>query len=84
MNLQHELVDLISTIQVLDKHYDEAFDGIEDNLAGLRRNNLYLEERNKMLSKKVDALIDYLGVEIKFPDTSLKAVKLDNGVSNNN
>lgn len=84
MNLQHELVDLISTIQVLDKHYDEAFAGIEDNLEGLRRNNLYLEERNKVLSKKVDALIEYLEVEIKFPDTSLKAVKLDKEVSNNN
>ena len=84
MNLQHELVDLISTIQVLDKHYDEAFASIEDDLAELRRNNLYLEERNKVLSKKVDALIDYLEVELKFPDTSLKAVKLDNGVSNNN
>jgi len=84
MNLQHELVDLISTIQVLDKHYDEAFADIEDDLAELRRNNLYLEERNKVLSKKVDALIEYLEVEIKFPDTSLKAVKLDNGVSNNN
>ena len=63
MNLQHELVDLISTIQVLDKHYDEAFADIEDDLAELRRNNLYLEERNKVLSKKVDALIDYLEVE---------------------
>lgn len=84
MNLQHELVDLISTIQVLDKHYDEAFADIEDDLAELRRNNLYLEERNKVLSKKVDALIEYLEVEIKFPDTSLKAVKLDKEVSNNN
>ena len=84
MNLHHELLDLISTIQALDKHYDETFAGIEDDLAELRRNNLYLEERNKVLSKKVDALIEYLEVEIKFPDTSLKAVKLDNGVSNNN
>lgn len=84
MNLQHELVDLISTIQVLDKHYDEAFADIEDDLAELRRNNLYLEERNKVLSKKVDALIEYLEVEIKFPDTSLKAVKLNKEVSNNN
>jgi len=84
MNLHHELLDLISTIQVLDKHYDEAFAGIEDDLAELRRNNLHLEERNKMLSKKVNALIDYLEVEIKFPDTSLKAVKLDKEVSNNN
>ena len=50
MNLHHELLDLISTIQVLDKHYDEAFVGIEDDLAELRRNNLYLEERNKVLS----------------------------------
>ena len=84
MNLHHELLDLISTIQVLDKHYDEAFAGIEDDLAELRRNNLHLEERNKMLSKKVNALIDYLEVEIKFPDTSLKAVKLNKEVSNNN
>jgi hypothetical protein len=84
MNLQNELVDLISTIQVLDKHYDETFAGIEDDLAELRKYNLHLEERNKMLSKKVNALIDYLGVEIKFPDTSLKAVKLDKEVSNNN
>jgi hypothetical protein len=45
---------------------------------------LHLEEQNKILSKKVDALIDYLNVEIKFPDTSLKAVKLDKEVSNNN
>ena len=84
MNLHHELLDLISTIQALDKHYDESFDGIEDDLAELRRSNLHLEEQNKMLSKKVDALIDYLNVEIKFPDTSLKAVKLDKEVSNNN
>jgi len=84
MNLHHELVDLISTIQVLDKHYDEAFAGIEDDLAELRRSNLYLEDRNKKLSQKVDALIEYLEVEIKFPDTSLKAVKLDKEVSNNN
>jgi hypothetical protein len=84
MNLHHELLDLISTIQVLDKHYDEAFAGIEDDLAELRRSNLYLEDRNKKLSQKVDALIEYLEVEIKFPDTSLKAVKLDKGVSNNN
>lgn len=84
MNLQHELLDLISTIQVLDKHYDEVNASIEDDLAELRRNNLYLEERNKVLSKKVDALIEYLEVEIKFPDTSLKAVKLDKEVSNNN
>ena len=84
MNLHHELLDLISTIQVLDKHYDEAFAGIEDDLAELRRTNLYLEDRNKKLSQKVDALIEYLEVEIKFPDTSLKAVKLDKEVSNNN
>jgi hypothetical protein len=84
MNLHHELLDLISTIQVLDKHYDEAFAGIEDDLAELRRSNLYLEDRNKKLSQKVDALIEYLEVEIKFPDTSLKAVKLDKEVSNNN
>lgn len=84
MNLHHELLDLISTIQALDKHYDEAFAGIEDDLAELRRSNLYLEDRNKKLSQKVDALIEYLEVEIKFPDTSLKAVKLDKGVSNNN
>ena len=84
MNLHHELLDLISTIQVLDKHYDETFAGIEDDLAKLRQHNLHLEERNKMLSKKVNALIDYLEVEIKFPDTSLKAVKLDKEVSNNN
>jgi hypothetical protein len=84
MNLHHELLDLISTIQALDKHYDEAFAGIEDDLAELRRSNLYLEDRNKKLSQKVDALIEYLEVEIKFPDTSLKAVKLDKEVSNNN
>ena len=84
MNLHHELLDLIATIQVLDKHYDEAFAGIEDDLAELRRSNLYLEERNKKLSQKVDALIEYLEVEIKFPDTSLKAVMLDKEVSNNN
>jgi len=84
MNLHHELLDLIATIQVLDKHYDEAFAGIEDDLAELRRSNLYLEDRNKKLSQKVDALIEYLEVEIKFPDTSLKAVKLDKEVSNNN
>jgi hypothetical protein len=84
MNLHHELLDLISTIQVLDKHYDETFTGIEDDLAELRQHNLHLEERNKMLSKKLNALIDYLEVEIKFPDTSLKAVKLDREVSNNN
>ena len=84
MNLHHELLDLISTIQALDKHYYESFDSIEDYLAELRRHNLHLEEQNKMLSKKVDALIDYLNVEIKFPDTSLKAVKLDKEVSNNN
>ena len=84
MNLHHELLDLIATIQVLDKHYDEVFAGIEDDLAELRRSNLYLEERNKKLSQKVDALIEYLEVEIKFPDTSLKAVKLDKEVSNNN
>lgn len=84
MNLHHELLDLISTIQVLDKHYDEAFAGIEDDLAELRRSNLYLEDRNKKLSQKLDALIEYLEVEIKFPDTSLKAVKLDKEVSNNN
>lgn len=83
MNLHHELLDLISTIQVLDKHYDEVNAAIEDDLAELRRYNLHLEEQNKMLSKKVDALIDYLEVEIKFPDTSLKAVKLDKGISNN-
>ena len=84
MNLHHELLDLIATIQVLDKHYDEVFAGIEDDLAELRRSNLYLEDRNKKLSQKVDALIEYLEVEIKFPDTSLKAVKLDREVSNNN
>jgi len=84
MNLHHELLDLISTIQVLDKHYDETFAGIKDDLAELRRSNLYLEDRNKKLSQKVDALIEYLEVEIKFPDTSLKAVKLDKEVSNNN
>jgi len=84
MNLHHELLDLISTIQVLDKHYDETFAGIEDDLAELRQHNLHLEERNKMLSKKLNALIDYLEVEIKFPDTSLKAVKLDREVSNDN
>ena len=84
MNLHHELLDLISTIQALDKHYDESFNGIEDDLTELRRSNLHLEEQNKILSKKVDALIDYLNVEIKFPDTSLKAVKLDKEVSNNN
>ena len=84
MNLHHELLDLISTIQALDKHYDEAFADIEDDLAELRRSNLYLEDRNKKLSQKLDALIEYLEVEIKFPDTSLKAVKLDKEVSNNN
>jgi hypothetical protein len=84
MNLHHELLDLIATIQALDKHYDEAFAGIEDDLAELRRSNLYLEDRNKKLSQKLDALIEYLEVEIKFPDTSLKAVKLDKEVSNNN
>ena len=84
MNLHHELLDLISTIQSLDKHYDETFAGIEDDLAELRQHNLHLEERNKMLSKKLNALIDYLEVEIKFPDTSLKAVKLDREVSNDN
>ena len=68
---------------MLDKHYDETFSGIEDDLAELRQHNLRLEEQNKMLSKKLDALIDYLEVEIKFPDTSLKAVKLDKGISNN-
>jgi hypothetical protein len=83
MNLEHELIDLISSIQMLDKHYDETFSGIEDDLAELRQHNLRLEEQNKMLSKKLDALIDYLEVEIKFPDTSLKAVKLDKGISNN-
>tara|TARA_B100001059_G_scaffold229186_1_gene261390 strand:- start:421 stop:672 length:252 start_codon:yes stop_codon:yes gene_type:complete len=83
MNLEHELIDLISSIQMLDKHYDETFSGIEDDLAELRRCNVYLDEQNKMLSKKLDALIDYLEVEIKFPDTSLKAVKLDKGISNN-
>jgi hypothetical protein len=83
MDLRNEIIDVISSIQMLDNHYETIIGEMSDKMEYLRGENTFLIEHNELLDQKIDALAKHLGVKLEQPDTTIRAVKLDEDVANN-
>ena len=83
MDLQNEITDIISTLQEVERHYDTILEELSDTLAGVKLENILLQNQNQMLSQKIDALAKHLSVKLEQPDTRIRAVKMDDSASNN-
>ena len=81
MDLRNELIDVISSIQMLDNHYETIIGEMKENIEAVHLHNKLLDKQNQLLNQKVDALAKHLSVKLEQPDTTIRAVKLD--VTNN-
>jgi hypothetical protein len=81
MDLRNELIDVISSIQMLDNHYETIIGEMDEKMEYLRGENTFLIEQNQLLNQKIDALAKHLSVKLEQPDTTIRAVQLD--VTNN-
>ena len=81
MDLRNELIDVISSIQMLDNHYETIIGEMDEKMEYLRGENTFLIEQNHLLNQKIDALAEHLSVKLEQPDTTIRAIKLD--VTNN-
>ena len=81
MDLRNELIDVISSIQMLDNHYETIIGEMDEKMEYLRGENTFLIEQNDLLNQKIDALAKHLSVKLEQPDTTIRAVQLD--VTNN-
>ena len=81
MDLRNELIDVISSIQMLDNHYETTIEEMDKKMKYLRDENTFLIDQNHLLNQKIDALAKHLSVKLEQPDTTIRAVKLD--VTNN-
>lgn len=82
MDLRNEIIDIISSIQMIDNHYEEVTGEMSNSLDVLHQYKGLLDKQNQLLNQKIDALAKHLGVKLEQPDTTIRAVKLDDGVSN--
>ena len=83
MDLRNEIIDVISSIQMLDNHYETIIGEMKEKMEYLRGENTFLIEHNELLDQKIDALAKHLGIKLEQPDTTIRAVKLDEDVANN-
>ena len=81
MDLRNELIDVISSIQMLDNHYETIIEDMDKKMKYLRDENTFLIDQNHLLNQKIDALAEHLSVKLEQPDTTIRAIKLD--VTNN-
>ena len=81
MDLRNELIDVISSIQMLDNHYETIIGEMKENIEAVHLHNKLLDKQNQLLNQKVDALAKHLSVKLEQPDTTIRAVQLD--VTNN-
>ena len=81
MDLRNELIDVISSIQMLDNHYETIIGEMKENIEAVHLHNKLLDKQNQLLNQKIDALAEHLSVKLEQPDTTIRAVKLD--VTNN-
>ena len=77
MDLRNELIDVISSIQMLDNHYETIIGEMDEKMEYLRGENTFLIEQNQLLNQKIDALAKHLSVKLEQPDTTIRAVQLD-------
>jgi gamma-glutamyl-gamma-aminobutyrate hydrolase PuuD len=82
MDLRNDIIDIISSIQMIDNHYEEVTEEMSNSLAAIKLENILLNKQNELLNQKIDALAKHLSVKLEQPDTTIRAVKLDDGVSN--
>ncbi len=81
MDLRNELIDVISSIQMLDNHYETIIGEMKENIEAVHLHNKLLDKQNQLLNQKIDALAKHLSVKLEQPDTTIRAVQLD--VTNN-
>lgn len=81
MDLRNELIDVISSIQMLDNHYETIIGEMKENIEAVHLHNKLLDKQNQLLNQKIDALAEHLSVKLEQPDTTIRAIKLD--VTNN-
>jgi len=83
MDLRNEIIDVISSIQMLDNHYETIIGEMKENIEAVHLHNKLLDKQNQLLNQKIDALAKHLSVKLEQPDTTIRAVKLDEDVANN-
>ena len=81
MDLRNELIDVISSIQMLDNHYETIIGEMKENIEAVHLHNKLLDKQNQLLNQKIDALAKHLSVKLEQPDTTIRAVKLDEDVA---
>jgi len=81
MDLRNEIIDVISSIQMLDNHYETIIKEMKENLEAVHLHNNLLDKQNQLLNQKIDALAKHLSVKLEQPDTTIRAVKLDEDVA---
>ena len=81
MDLRNELIDVISSIQMLDNHYETIIGEMKENIEAVNLHNKLLDKQNQLINQKIDALAKHLSVKLEQPDTTIRAVQLD--VTNN-
>ena len=81
MDLRNELIDVISSIQMLDNHYETIIGEMKENIEAVHLHNKLLDKQNQLLNQKIDALAKHLSVKLEQPDTTIRAIQLD--VTNN-
>ncbi len=77
MDLRNELIDVISSIQMLDNHYETIIGEMKENIEAVHLHNKLLDKQNQLLNQKIDALAKHLSVKLEQPDTTIRAVQLD-------
>lgn len=82
MDLRNDIIDIISSIQMIDNHYEKVTEEMSKSLDAAHEDNKFLNKQNQLLNQKIDALAKHLSVKLEQPDTTIRAVKLDDGVSN--
>ena len=83
MDLRNEIIDVISSIQMLDNHYETIIGEMKENIEAVHLHNKLLDKQNQLLNQKIDALAKHLSVKLEQPDTRIRAVKMDDSASNN-